>query len=98
MLRHKGFIDIESLRTSLCTIVPSDVYYSSAYYERPQEEMKQKGWLGADLIFDIDADHIHTPCATVHDIWVCSACGASGKGFSPQKCPVCGRMKFKEKT
>lgn len=98
MLRHKGFIDIESLRTSLCTIVPSDVYYSSAYYERPQEEMKQKGWLGADLIFDIDADHIHTPCATVHDIWVCSACGASGKGFSPQKCPICGRMKFKEKT
>ncbi|MDH5690769.1 MAG: DNA primase small subunit PriS [Candidatus Bathyarchaeota archaeon] len=98
MLRHKGFRDVDDLRSSLCTIVPSDVYYSSAYYERPEEEMKEKGWLGADLIFDIDADHIPTPCATVHDIWVCTDCGASGKGVSPQKCPSCGGIKFKEKS
>lgn len=98
MLRHKGFRDVDDLRSSLCTIVPSDVYYSSAYYERPEEEMKEKGWLGADLIFDIDADHIPTPCATVHDIWVCTGCGASGKGVSPQKCPACGGIKFKEKS
>jgi len=98
MLRHKGFRDADGLRSSLCTIVPSDVYYSSAYYERPEEEMKAKGWLGADLIFDIDADHIPTPCTTVHDIWVCTGCGASGRGVSPQKCPTCGKGKFKEKT
>jgi len=98
MLRHKSFMDIESLRSSLATIVPSDVYYSSAYYERPEEEMKEKGWLGADLVFDIDADHIQTPCATVHDFWVCTGCGASGRGLSPQKCPACGGIKFKEKT
>lgn len=98
MLRHKGFRDVESLRSSLATIVPSDVYYSSAYYERPEEEMKAKGWLGADLVFDIDADHIQTPCATVHDFWVCTGCGASGRGMSPQKCPACGGTKFKEKT
>ena len=83
MVRHKGFIDADRLRSSLCNIVPSDVYYSSAYYERPEEEMKAKEWLGADLIFDIDADHIPTPCATVHDIWVCTGCGASGKGGHP---------------
>jgi DNA primase small subunit len=98
MLRHKGFMDVESLRSSLATVVPSDVYYSSAYYERPEEEMKAKGWLGADLVFDIDADHIQTPCATVHDLWVCTGCGASGRGTSPQKCPSCGGTKFKEKT
>jgi len=98
MLRHKGFMDVESLRSSLATIVPSDVYYSSAYYERPEEEMKAKGWLGADLVFDIDADHIQTPCATVHDFWVCTGCGASGRGVSPQKCPSCGGTKFKEKS
>jgi DNA primase small subunit len=98
MLRHKGFIDVESLRSSLATIVPSDVYYSSAYYERPEEEMRAKGWLGADLVFDIDADHIPTPCATVHDLWVCTGCGASGRGAPPQKCPGCGGTKFKEKT
>ncbi len=98
MVRHKGFIDADSLRSSLCNIVPSDVYYSSAYYERPEEEMKAKGWLGADLVFDIDADHIPTPCATVHDIWVCTGCGASGKGEHPPKCSACGGTKFKEKT
>jgi DNA primase small subunit len=98
MLRHKGFRDVDGLRSSLATVVPSDVYYSSAYYERPEEEMKAKGWLGADLIFDIDADHIPTPCAAVHDFWVCTGCGASGKGTSPQKCPACGGIKFKEKT
>ncbi len=98
MLRHKGFINVDALRSSLKTIVPSDVYYSSAYYERPEEEMKGKGWLGADLIFDIDADHIPTPCGKVHDTWVCSKCGVVGKGPSPMKCPSCGEQKFSEKT
>ena len=98
MFRHRGFREVDGLRSSLSTIVPSDVYYSSAYYERPEEEMKTKGWLGADLIFDIDADHIPTPCATTHDIWTCTSCGASGKGGHPQKCPTCGGGKFKEKT
>ena len=98
MLRHKGFRDIENLRSSLIKIVPSDVYYSSAYYENPQEEMKNKGWLGADLVFDIDADHIPTPCADVHDFWVCNNCGFSGKGKHPETCSKCGQGKFKEKT
>jgi len=96
MVRHKGFINADSLRSSLCAVVPSDVYYSSAYYERPEEKMKAKGWLGADLVFDIDADHIPTPCATIHDLWVCTGCGASGKGEHPKKCS-CGGIKFKEK-
>jgi DNA primase small subunit len=98
MLRHNGFNDVDALRASLNSIVPSDVYYSSAYYERPEEEMRAKGWLGADLIFDIDADHIPTPCATVHDLWTCNSCGASSRGKHPLKCPTCGGKKFKEKT
>ena len=97
MLRHQGFINAERLRASLSTVVPSDVYYSSAYYERPEEDMRQKGWLGADLVFDIDADHFPTPCPTVHDFWVCTGCGASGKGKHPSKCS-CGGIKFKEKS
>lgn len=97
MMRHKSFRDVDALRSALVDVVPSDVYYSSAYYERPDEEMKAKGWLGADLVFDIDADHISTPCTTVHDIWVCTICGASGRGVNPQKCS-CGGTKFKEKN
>jgi len=98
MLRHKDFKNLDDLRSSLKTIVPSDVYYSSAYYERPMVEMGEKGWLGADLIFDIDADHIPTPCAKTHDTWVCNNCGAAGRGGSPGKCPTCGEQKFDEKT
>jgi len=98
MLRHKGFRRADDLRSFLNTIVPSDVYYSSAYYERPEEEMREKGWIGADLIFDIDADHIPTPCAKAHDTWVCSNCGAVGKGASPERCPNCGEQKLDEKT
>ncbi|MCW4022393.1 MAG: DNA primase small subunit PriS [Candidatus Bathyarchaeota archaeon] len=98
MVRHKSFRNVEDIRSSLISIVPSDVYYSSAYYERPMEEMRAKGWLGADLVFDIDADHIPTPCASLHDVWVCTGCGASGNGKPPSKCSKCNGIKFKEKT
>ncbi len=98
MLRHKGFGNIDALRSFLEAIVPSDVYYSSAYYENPEREMAQKGWLGADLIFDIDADHIPTPCRKVHDTWVCSNCGNAGRGAPPEECPSCKQQKFDGKT
>ena len=98
MLRHMGFRNGDDLRSSISATVPSDVYYSSAYYESPEAEMREKGWLGADLIFDIDSDHIPTPCATEHDIWTCNNCGASGRCKHPPKCPSCGGTKFKAKT
>jgi DNA primase small subunit len=60
--------------------------------------MDKKGWLGADLIFDIDADHIPTSCDKIHDEWTCGKCGFSGKGITPETCPVCGGPKFDAKT
>jgi DNA primase small subunit len=98
MLRHKGFREMDDFIAFLKKLTPSDIYYSTAYYERPEAEMGEKGWLGADLVFDIDADHIPTPCAKVHDTWVCGNCGFAGKGTSPEKCPACGEQKFDEKT
>ncbi|MCD6480148.1 hypothetical protein J7L65_05120, partial [Candidatus Bathyarchaeota archaeon] len=71
-------------------------YYSSAYYENPEAEMERKGWLGADLIFDIDADHIETPCKAEHDRWRCKDCGFEGRGETPERCPRCGGTSFKE--
>jgi DNA primase small subunit len=57
--RHIGFSREDDLRRFLETRVPAHVYYSSAYYETPDAPtMEEKGWLGADLIFDLDADHI----------------------------------------
>ncbi len=59
MHRHMSFGSEKELKTNLIYKVPIHVYYSSAYYERPGEEkMEDKGWICADLIFDIDADHI----------------------------------------
>ena len=99
MVRHKSFTSARELECFLRADVPSDVYYSSAYYEQPgASEMSAKGWIGADLIFDIDADHIPTSCDRTHDEWTCEKCGFSGKGITPERCPACGGEKFNENT
>jgi len=59
MHRHIGFTGKDDASAYIRNLVPAHVYYSSAYYERPDAgSMKDKGWCGADLIFDLDADHI----------------------------------------
>jgi DNA primase small subunit len=98
MLRHKSFDAKNELISFLGDSVPRDAYFSCAYYEDPLAEMERKGWLGADLIFDIDADHIPTSCDKVHDQWTCGKCGFAGRGVVPENCPVCGSEKFDEST
>ncbi|MEM3751970.1 MAG: DNA primase small subunit PriS [Candidatus Bathyarchaeia archaeon] len=88
----------ESLESFLRREVYADVYYSCAYYENPEADMEMKGWLGADLIFDIDADHIPTLCDKIHDEWKCGNCSFTGKGITPEKCPICGSEKFDVNT
>ncbi|MCU0861205.1 MAG: DNA primase small subunit PriS [Methanomassiliicoccales archaeon] len=57
--RHLGFARKSDLHDFLRDRVPSHCYYSTAYYKDPAaERMEDKTWLGADLIFDLDADHI----------------------------------------
>jgi len=97
MLRHQRFESVNDLKSFLIKDVPSDVYHSCAYYENPKADMDKKGWLGADLVFDIDADHIPTSCNKVHDEWACSKCGFSGKGITPEACPICAGQKFDTK-
>jgi DNA primase small subunit len=59
MRRHATVPTVEALRSYLREAVPRHVYYSSAYYRRPAEPtMAAKEWLGADLIFDLDSDHL----------------------------------------
>ena len=59
MRRHIAFADRVELFDYIKNLVPSHLYYSSAYYEKPDAPtMGEKGWCGADLIFDLDADHI----------------------------------------
>ncbi|MCD6409268.1 MAG: DNA primase small subunit PriS [Candidatus Verstraetearchaeota archaeon] len=99
MIRHKSFSSPEELLEYMRNSPPAHVYYSSAYYETPAaEEMDAKGWKGADLIFDIDADHIATPCKEEHDTWKCLDCGAEGRGMPPESCPNCASKKIEEFT
>ncbi len=59
MRRHATLRTDAEFRAYLVREVPRHVYYSSAYYRRPAEPtMAGKEWLGADLIFDLDADHL----------------------------------------
>jgi DNA primase small subunit len=98
MTRHKAVVSHEELVNNIRMLAPSDVYYSTAYYTRPAEAMERKGWLGSDLVFDVDADHIETPCKADHDTWRCSGCGLSKPGRPPTQCPSCGNVKFVERT
>jgi DNA primase small subunit len=98
MLRHKNFINQNELASFLENVTPSDIYHSCAYYADPAADMDRKGWIGADLIFDIDADHIRTSCNKVHDEWTCGGCGFIGKGPVPENCPVCSGQKFNVKS
>ncbi len=57
--RHVGFRETDELRRYLSLRAPAHAYYSAAYYSQPDAHtMNEKGWLGADLIFDLDADHV----------------------------------------
>jgi DNA primase small subunit len=97
MVRHRRFNSIENFRAVLADIVPSDVYHSVAYYENPDFDMDKKGWLGADIVFDIDADHIPTICNKMHDEFRCAKCGLEGRGITPDECPCCKSTKFEIK-
>ncbi|MGD6934703.1 MAG: DNA primase small subunit domain-containing protein [Candidatus Bathyarchaeia archaeon] len=97
MVRHRRFESIDVFQSVLARNVPSDVYHSCAYYENPDLDMDKKGWTGSDLVFDIDADHIPTSCGKIHDEWTCQKCEFSGKGITPDECPICGADKFSTK-
>jgi DNA primase small subunit len=59
MRRHIGFPGKPELMAYIRSIAPAHLYYSSAYYAMPHAPtMPEKEWLGADLVFDLDADHI----------------------------------------
>jgi DNA primase small subunit len=59
MMRHVGFPTRATLKNYLVEQAPAHVYYSCAYYEKPNAPtMAEKKWQGADLIFDLDADHV----------------------------------------
>jgi len=64
IVRHKAFSSIQKLRTFLIETAPDHVYFSSSKYADPAAypmEDKKKSWIGSDLVFDIDYDHLKRP-------------------------------------
>lgn len=59
MIRHISFNKRKEFFDFLVDRVPRHVYYSSAYYQQPDAPtMQEKKWMGAELIFDLDSDHL----------------------------------------
>ena len=90
MIRHLSFKSKGEALAEILKQSPSSVYCSNARYEYPTRPIEEKGWLGAELIFDIDATDIPTACKRSHDLWYCEKCHASGKLPRPAKCAKCG--------
>jgi DNA primase small subunit len=57
-LRHLSFAYMDRLYDYILNNkTPLHLYYSSALYENPSAQpMEAKGWIGSEVIFDIDAD------------------------------------------
>jgi DNA primase small subunit len=90
MVRHLSFRNKGEALAEILKQSPSSVYCSNARYEFPTRPIEEKGWLGAELIFDIDATDIPTSCKKGHDLWYCEKCHASGKLPRPARCTKCG--------
>ncbi len=59
MIRHLSFNKKNIFNKFLIDRVPAHCYYSSAYYHKPNAStMQEKKWMGAELIFDLDSDHL----------------------------------------
>ena len=90
MVRHLSFENMGELMALLVREVPSDVYCSNALYKHPSGPMQEKGWIGASLIFDIDAKDLELPCAPSHSFRTCRACGNVYEYSNPiQVCTSC---------
>lgn len=59
MVRHQSMYDLGDLDTFFADNAPRHAYFSAARYDDPgASTMSKKGWRSADLVFDLDADHL----------------------------------------
>jgi DNA primase small subunit len=96
MIRHLRVNDVGELRALVLQHSPRSLYYSAAYYQEPNLPMEEKGWLGADLFLDIDADMVPTECAPRHNFKICTKCRTPYANLSERQCYNCGNVEFEE--
>jgi len=60
MMRHLSYDKKSNFSKFITEKGPQHIYYSSAFYKKPDApRMPEKEWMGAELIFDLDSDHLH---------------------------------------
>ena len=96
MIRHISFQNSGDMQARILKESPNSVYYSTSFYEKPSLPMHEKGWKRGDLVFDIDADTLLSPCRQDHDKWICRICGRQKLGLKPNKCPSCKGTRIHE--
>ncbi len=94
MVRHLTFKSMNELQALLLKEIPSDVYCSCAYYASPASPMQEKGFRGADLIFDIDTKELNLTCVKEHEVWLCNDCKNVMK--EKQNCTKCKSTKVEQ--
>ncbi|MCW6159885.1 MAG: DNA primase catalytic subunit PriS [Candidatus Micrarchaeales archaeon] len=79
--RHYSFRNDNDFKKYIVDNAPPFINYSPAEYEHPDgRPMENKGWLGGELIFDLDATDLRLPCQEKHGrSWVCENCLAGVK-------------------
>lgn len=85
-VRHLSFTNPQELKAFVLKTVPLHLYYSVAKYQMPSEkDLEAKGWLGSDLLFDLDADEV---CDSSKKIYLCEKSGVAVA--DPSLCPETG--------
>ena len=74
--RHMSFRNERELKDYLSANAVPYVSSSSAYYKFPAgRPMDRKGWMGSDLVFDLDVTDMDLPCQLKHGkSWICGIC------------------------
>ena len=74
--RHVSFRNGMEFKKYLIDNAPAFVNYSPSEYERPDARpMENKGWIGRELVFDLDATDLKLQCQKEHGMgWVCQNC------------------------
>lgn len=95
MVRHLSVRDVGELRSLILRVIPRGIFASVAYYSHPALPIQDKGFLGADLFLDIDADMLDLPCKAKHDLAFCLACDAIQAASEVTQCSSCGSTNLK---
>lgn len=98
LIRHLSFSNFKDFKQFILKNVPMHVYNSVAKYQNPSiPNMESKSLIEAEVVFDIDIDHVNTSCKLEHDIWICKSCNKTGKGFVAE-CDNCGSLTIDKKS